>query len=87
MTQDIANKLDSETTPQLRDVVKATVENYLNEAETPPKNLYQLMLEEIEEPLMQFLMEKTKGNQCEVTRILGIARGTVRKKLAQYDLL
>ena len=79
MTQDIANKLDSETTPQLRDVVKATVENYLNEAETPPKNLYQLMLEEIEEPLMQFLMEKTKGNQCEVTRILGIARGIKKK--------
>jgi Fis family transcriptional regulator, factor for inversion stimulation protein len=90
MNQDIVNNmdnnLDNETTPQLRDLVKVTVENYLKNAEKP-KNLYQFMLEEIEEPLMQFLMEKTKGNQCEVTRILGIARGTVRKKLAQYDLL
>ncbi|MGE3919327.1 MAG: helix-turn-helix domain-containing protein [Gammaproteobacteria bacterium] len=72
----------------LRDAVLNTVESYLDECgELKPTQLYQLILEAVEEPLLQLLMEKTHYNQCEVTRVLGLARGTVRKKLAQYGLL
>jgi Fis family transcriptional regulator len=77
-----------QTGSHLRDTVIATVENYLNECgNVKPTQLYQLIIEEVEEPLLRLLMERNSYNQCEVTRVLGLARGTVRKKLAQYGLL
>lgn len=75
-------------TTALSDAVTTTVQNYLDECgEKTPTNLYELFLEQCEEPLFKLLMERTRGNQCEVTRVLGLARGTVRKKLKQYGFL
>jgi Fis family transcriptional regulator len=51
-----------------------------------PGDLYQLVLGEVERPLFQAVLEYTKGNQCEAAEILGINRGTLRKKLRTYNL-
>jgi len=48
--------------------------------------LYQLMLGEVEKPLLEKVMLHTKGNQTQASQLLGINRGTLRKKLKQYDL-
>ena len=52
-----------------------------------PAALYQLVLSEVEKPLFRNVMEYAEGNQSEAAEILGINRGTLRKKLRQYDLL
>ena len=52
-----------------------------------PAALYQLVLREIEKPLFRTIMEHVKGNQSEAAEILGINRGTLRKKLKNYKLL
>jgi Fis family transcriptional regulator len=41
---------------------------------------------EIEPPLLNSVMEYTKGNQSLASEILGINRATLRKKLKQYRL-
>jgi Fis family transcriptional regulator len=51
-----------------------------------PGDLYQLVLGEVERPLFQAVLEFTKGNQSEAAEILGINRGTLRKKLKTYNL-
>lgn len=51
-----------------------------------PGDLYQLVLGEVEPPLFQAVLEFTKGNQSEAAEILGINRGTLRKKLRTYNL-
>lgn len=51
-----------------------------------PGDLYQLVLGEVERPLFQAVLEFTKGNQSEAAEILGINRGTLRKKLRTYNL-
>lgn len=51
-----------------------------------PANLYALVLKEIERPLLQAVLRYTKGNQSETADILGLSRGTLRKKLQQYKL-
>ena len=51
-----------------------------------PGELYQLVLGEVERPLFQAVLEFTKGNQSEAAEILGINRGTLRKKLRTYNL-
>jgi Fis family transcriptional regulator len=48
--------------------------------------LYQLFLAEMEQPLLEKVMQIAKGNQTRAAEILGINRGTLRKKLVQYSL-
>jgi len=52
-----------------------------------PGDLYDLVLGEVEEPLLKAVMNYSRGNQSKAAVILGINRGTLRKKLKQYSLL
>ena len=51
------------------------------------KDLYGMVLAEMEAPLLETVMRHADGNQCQAAAMLGINRGTLRKKLKQYDLL
>lgn len=52
----------------------------------PPANLYDLVLREVEEPLLRAALDYAGGNQSQTAVILGINRGTLRKKLRQFGL-
>ena len=52
-----------------------------------PGDLYDFVLGEVEEPLFRAVMDYTHGNQSQAAGILGINRGTLRKKLKIYSLL
>lgn len=52
----------------------------------PPAQLYDLVLREIEEPLFRAVLDYAAGNQSQAAVILGINRGTLRKKLRQFGL-
>jgi Fis family transcriptional regulator len=52
-----------------------------------PGDLYELVLGEVEEPLFKAVMDYTQGNQSQAAGILGINRGTLRKKLKTYSLI
>ncbi|MDZ7827323.1 MAG: DNA-binding transcriptional regulator Fis [Gammaproteobacteria bacterium] len=52
-----------------------------------PTDLYALVLEEMEVPLLQIVMQQVCGNQSRAAAMLGLNRGTLRKKLKQHDLL
>lgn len=52
-----------------------------------PGELYDLVLGEVEEPLFRAVMDYTDGNQSQAAGILGINRGTLRKKLKTYSLI
>lgn len=51
-----------------------------------PGDLYQLVIGEVEKPLFEAVLEYTNGNQSEAAEILGINRGTLRKKLRSYNI-
>ncbi|MEM7763496.1 MAG: DNA-binding transcriptional regulator Fis [Pseudomonadota bacterium] len=53
---------------------------------TIPGDLYGMVLSEVERPLFEKVMEYTAGNQSRAAEILGINRGTLRKKLKTYAL-
>ena len=50
-------------------------------------DVYNLVLSEVEAPLLETVMNYVKGNQTKASELLGLNRGTLRKKLKQYDLL
>ena len=51
-----------------------------------PGQLYDLVLREVEEPLFKAVLDYAAGNQSRAADILGINRGTLRKKLKTYGL-
>lgn len=74
-------------TPPLRQIVKKALEEYLLHLEGHlPANLYELVLNQIEAPLFEVVMRLTKNNQSQAALLLGLSRGTLRKKLKQYNL-
>ena len=52
----------------------------------PTTGLYQLVMNEVEAPLLKTVMTQAGGNQCRAAALLGLNRGTLRKKLQQYGL-
>ena len=52
-----------------------------------PGDLYDLVIGEVERPLFKAVMDYTDGNQSQAACILGINRGTLRKKLRSYSLI
>src|SRR5215470_11423272 len=51
-----------------------------------PSHLYDLVLREVEEPLFRVVLNYAEGNQSRAAGILGINRGTLRKKLKELGL-
>jgi Fis family transcriptional regulator, factor for inversion stimulation protein len=51
-----------------------------------PEELYDLVIGEVEKPLLRAVLEYTGGNQSLAASILGINRGTLRKKLRHHGL-
>ncbi len=85
------NKQPAEDQPQeisqLSHAVKHSIRRYLFELEsTQPNNMYELVLRQVEQPLFEAILEHTKGNQSRAAEMLGLNRGTLRKKLRSYNL-
>jgi len=51
-----------------------------------PARLYNLVLREVEEPLLRAVLDYAEGNQSRAAVILGITRTTLRKKLRTMGL-
>ena len=51
-----------------------------------PGHLYDLVMREVEEPLFRAVLDYAEGNQSRAADILGINRGTLRKKLKNYGI-
>eukprot|EP01030_Chromulinospumella_sphaerica_P007797 gene7797-7626_t len=78
----------SEEGQTLRGSVEKALHNYFAHLEgAAVTDVYNLVLSEVEAPLLESVMNYVKGNQTKASELLGLNRGTLRKKLKQYDLL
>jgi Fis family transcriptional regulator len=72
----------------LRDNVDKALRNYFSHLDGQAvTDVYQMVLSEVEAPLLEVVMEFTRGNQTKASVLLGLNRGTLRKKLKQYGLI
>lgn len=51
-----------------------------------PGALYKAVMEKIEKPLLEYVLEQTEGNQLKTARILGINRNTLRSKVKKLNI-
>lgn len=85
---DISSAQSSSEEGSLSANVKASLIQYLNELEgDKPGNLYDMVLQQVEQPLLEIVMSHVDGNQSRAAECLGINRGTLRKKLKTYNLI
>ena len=71
----------------LRECVKEAMSSYFQQlGGHPTGELYKMVMAEVEEPLFRSVLEYTGGNQSKASELLGINRGTLRKKLKMYGL-
>lgn len=72
----------------LREFIKQSLKNYFSNfsCQECKSNLYALVLSELERPLLDVIMQYTRGNQTKAAEIMGINRSTLRKKLRKYSM-
>ena len=79
LTVSVLNSQSQVTNKPLRDSVKQALRNYLSQLDGQDVNdLYELVLAEVEHPMLD--------NQARAANMLGINRGTLRKKLKKYGM-
>ena len=72
----------------LAESVRECVERYISTmGDEEISNLYELVLSEVEAPLIQSVLDSTHNNQSKTALMLGLNRGTLRKKLRKYGML
>jgi Fis family transcriptional regulator, factor for inversion stimulation protein len=86
LTEQVYNT--KENSSLLRNTVQESMCNYFSKlGGALTHNLYDMVITEVEEPLLEAVMRYSKGNQSKASAILGISRGTLRKKLKLYGFL
>ena len=74
-------------TTRLSDHVRVLMDVYFENLNgEQPCGVYQMVLAEMEKPLLESVMEYADNNQTKASKILGINRNTLRKKLETYHL-
>ena len=72
----------------LRDCVEKAVSNYFQHLDGQDvTSVYDMVMAEVEAPMLEVVMKYTRHNQTRAASILGLNRGTLRKLLKQYGLL
>ncbi|MCL2830941.1 MAG: Fis family transcriptional regulator [Betaproteobacteria bacterium] len=68
--------------------VRKSLEKYFFDLDgEKPCAIYDMVLRQVERPILEVVMKEAKGNQTTAARILGINRNTLRTKLLDYELL
>ncbi|EIJ32991.1 MAG: Fis family transcriptional regulator [Candidatus Thiothrix singaporensis] len=72
----------------LSETVARTLQDYLDTlGDHEASNIYRLVLDEVERPMLEIMMRYTHGNQSKAAQCMGINRATLRTKLKRHNLL
>ena len=79
---------DSYSKKPLKDEVRKAMKRYFKQLDqkNTPIDVYQLVLNEVEPPLLRSVMQFSNNNQSKAAKILGINRTTLRTKLKKYNI-
>ena len=60
---------------------------FLDMAGEEPDGMYDMLLNVVEKPLLEVVMQRAEQNQSRAAEWLGLNRNTLRKKLLEHKLL
>jgi Fis family transcriptional regulator len=83
-----SSEIKGTSTQGLRNSVKTAVDSYFAQLDGQmATDLYDMFLSEVEAPLLESVLRHTGNNQSKTAAVLGLNRGTLRKKLKKYGYL
>ncbi len=72
---------------ELADAVKRSLERYFRDMDgEKPTAIYDMVLRNVEKPLIETVLGRAEGNQTLAATMLGINRNTLRKKMHQLRI-
>ena len=74
-------------TSELSDCVRKSLERYFKDLDgEKPRSVYEMVLKNVEKPMLETILHRAEGNQTIAAEMLGINRNTLRKKIQQYKI-
>lgn len=83
---DLMNRLDGYS---LESVVEFKISRFLDQLGgyyPTTEDLHDMIMQKVEKPLLAQVLKRMGGNQVAASRVLGINRNTLRKKMKMYGL-
>ena len=69
-------------TNEIADCVRRSLERYFSDLDgEKPRSIYDMVLRNVERPMLEAVLDKAEGNQTIAAEMLGINRNTLRKKI------
>lgn len=75
-------------TSSLSQQVTSMLEAYFDTLEDElASDVYEMVIQHVEKPLIEYVLQQTEFNQTQAANILGINRNTLKKKMQKYQIL
>ena len=72
---------------ELGEAVRRSLERYFKDMDGErPTDIYDMVLRNVEKPMIEVVLGRTEGNQSRAAAMLGIDRNTLRKKMQQLRI-
>lgn len=73
---------------QIEDCIRVSLDGYFKDLRgTEPDRMYEMMVQAVEKPLLEVVMQQADHNQSRAAQWLGLNRNTLRKKLLEHKLI
>jgi len=72
----------------IQDCIQESLETYFHDLKgAEPHGVYDMVVQAVEKPLLEVVMQHADGNQSKAAEWLGINRNTLRRKLLDHKLV
>ena len=72
----------------IAECVRHSLERYFRDLDgEAPSDIYDMVLRQMERPMLEVVMARAEGNQSKAADWLGINRNTLRRKLLEHRLI
>jgi len=76
-----------QTSSEISESVRKSLERYFKDLDGErPRAIYDMVLKNVEKPMIEAVLNKAEGNQSTAAAMLGINRNTLRKKIQQHKI-
>jgi Fis family transcriptional regulator len=72
---------------EIAECVRRSLEKYFKDLDGErPRTVYEMVLKNVEKPMIEVVLDHAEGNQTVAAKWLGINRNTLRKKIEQLKI-
>jgi Fis family transcriptional regulator len=72
---------------EIADCIRKSLDRYFTDLDgARPRAVYDMVIKNVEKPLLEAVLTQAEGNQTIAAQMLGINRNTLRKKIAQHKI-